>query len=348
MLLVRQRTEEEEFEPMNNKFFRIFFLMFGMIAFSFLTQVVQANNLQIENFSVVETDESNNTITFTADVSWENGWRTVNSYDSIWVFLKYSTDAGLTWNHASMASTGIDPLGFTVPLDFEVVVPADERGFFLQRTGLNSGNSSAEGIQFVWDYGQDGLSDEMAMAANTINKVFGIEMVYIPEGAFYAGDGASSSTYRFKEGSADDDPWYIQNESAISTTNTASNGFYYTSTGASGESSTGSVFLVPSSFPKGHQAFYLMKYELTEGQWVSFFNTLSESAKANRDLTSGVEGGKNSDGIVVRNTISWDSSVPASDATTTRPDRPVSFLSWPDFCAYADWSGITSIYRIRI
>ena len=178
------------------------------------------------------------------------------------------------------------------------------------------------------------------MAANTINKVFGVEMVYIPEGPFYAGDGNSTSTARFKEGSSDDDPWYIQAESAFSTTAGASNGFYYTSGGASGEEATGTVFLIPSSFPKGYKAFYLMKYELTEGQWVSFFNTLSTSAKTNRDITSAVEGGKSSDSVVTRNTVSWNSSLPTSDATTSRPDRPVSYISWPDFCAYIDWAGL--------
>ena len=332
---------------MKDNIMKKLFLVLWTVAFSLSAQVVWANHLTFDNFEVVSTDEASNTITFSADIHWDNSWRTVTNYDAVWVFLKYSTDAGLTWGHARMSSSGSNPAGFSAPADFEIVVPDDRMGFFLQRTDLNTGDASAQKVQFVWDYGQDGLTDAQAMAANTINRVFGVEMVYVPQGAFYAGDGASNSTYRFKEGNSDNDPWYIQNENAITTTNSASNGFYYTSTGASGEDATGSIFLLPSSYPKGYKGFYLMKYELTEGQWVSFFNTLSPAQKVNRDITSSVEGGKNSDGVVTRNTIAWDSSKPFSDATTQRPDRPVSYISWPDMCAYADWAGLRPITELE-
>ncbi len=90
-----------------------------------------------------------------------------------------------------------------------------------------------------------------------------------------------------------------------------------------------------------------MKYELTEGQWVAFFNTLSLSQKVNRDITSSVEGGKNSDLIVNRNTISWDDASATSLAETSRPDRPVSYVSWPDLLAYADWAGLRPITEME-
>lgn len=306
-----------------------------------------ANFLDIENFEVSDVNESSNTITFQADISWENSWRTTTNYDAVWIFLKYSTDGGMTWNHGSLSANGLNPNGFTAPINFEIVVPADETGFFLQRTDLSSGNVTAAGVKFVWDYGQDGLSDDTAMAANTINKVFGIEMVYVPEGSFFAGDGNSSSDYRFKQGSADDDPWYVQSENAITTTSTGSDGYYYQGSGAAGESSSGDVFVLSSSFPKGYNDMYVMKYELTEGQWVSFFNTLSSTEKVTRDITGSVEGGKNSDGVVDRNTIAWDTSIPQGEATTLRKDRPVSYISWPDLMAYADWAGLRPITELE-
>ena len=86
---------------------------------------------------------------------------------------------------------------------------------------------------------------------------------------------------------------------------------------------------------------------MTEGQWVSFFNTLSPAAKANRDITSASLGGKNSDGVVKRNTIAWDASKSTSNATTLRPSRPVSFVSWPDVAAYASWSGLRPITELE-
>ncbi|VAX34884.1 hypothetical protein MNBD_UNCLBAC01-1523 [hydrothermal vent metagenome] len=322
-----------------NKFLKIIL----MFSFLIISKDVFANNLSITNFAVYSTDIASNQITFTSDVSWNNAWRNTINYDAVWVFMKYSTDAGVTWKHASMSTSGTNPDGFNIPSNFEIIVPSDKKGFFLQKTDLNSGDVTSTGLRFIWDYGQDGLSDITAMAANTVNKIFGVEMVYIPQGAFYAGDGASSSGFRFKQGSADDDPWYIQNENAITTTSGAGDGYYYQNTGASGENATNSVFLIPSSFPKGYQASYVMKYELTEGQWVSFFNTLSSLAKSNRDITGVSQGAKNSDGIVNRNTVSWDSSNMFSDASSSRVDRPVSYISWPDLLAYADWAALRPI-----
>ncbi len=324
----------------------VFIFIYMVFCLIFIPRI-EANNLTISDFKVGSINTASNTISFSFDVSQENSWRNTTNYDAIWMFIKYSTDGGASWSHASMSGSGTTPTGFSAPSNFAIVVPSDEAGFFLQRTDLSSGNISAEDVTVVWDYAQDGLSDATAQAANTINKIFGIEMVYVQQGSFYAGDGSSSSDYRFKQGSADDEPWYIASENAITTTNTGSDGYYYQNTGASGENANGAVFIIPSSFPKGYQGFYLMKYELSEGQWISFFNTLSNAEKSSRDVTSSVEGGKNSDSVVSRNTVVWDSSNPISDATTTRPSRPVTYISWTDLLAYADWAGLRPMTELE-
>ncbi len=324
-----------------------FFASILFMSVLFAATQASANNLAIENFEIYSVNEAANTITYTCDLSWDNSWKNTTNYDAVWIFLKYSTDSGKTWKHASMSASGTNPSGFNVPYNFEVKVPSDEKGFFLQRTDLTTGSVSAEQVRFVWDYAQDGLTDGQAKAASTINEIFGIEMVYIPEGSFYLGDGASASEYRFVQGSADNDPWYINSENSITTTASASEGYYYQSSGTTGENAGGSVFIIPSSFPKGYNDFYLMKYELTEGQWVAFFNTLSVAEKANRDITSATEGGKNSDAVINRNTISWDSANPTTPAETTRPDRPISYISWTDLLAYADWAGLRPITEME-
>lgn len=326
-------------------FLKNFFVLVA-VAFSWVSPS-WANNLVINNFNLYAADTSNKKITFTADIAWENSWKSTTGQDAVWVFMKYSTDGGMTWGHASIGPSGTNPSGFNIPSNFEVIVPSDQRGFFIERTDLSSGNASAKKVRFIWNYGQDGLSDNVAMAANTINKIFGIEMVKIPEGAFFAGDGLSSSDAHFKQGASDNDPWYVQSENAITTTNAAADGYYYQGAGSSGENNSGDVFLLPASFPKGFQAFYQMKYELTEGQWVSFFNTLTPQQKATRDITASAMGGKNSDGIENRNTISWDSSNPYSKATTLRSSRAMTYLSWPDFLAYADWAALRPMTELE-
>jgi hypothetical protein len=322
------------------------FLLILVITLGFIS-LAYCNNLQLSNLNVVSTDTAAQTMTFSFDLNQENSWRTTNNYDAVWVFMKYSTDGGITWNHASMAGSGINPTGYAVPNHFQIDVASDQRGFFLHRSDFGSGTISPKSIQFVWDYKQDGLSTATAQAANTVHKIFGIEMVYIPTGAFYAGDGNSSADFHLKAGSSDNNPWYIQNENAITTTNTASAGNYYVGTGVTGESNSGDIFLIQASYPKGYNNFYLMKYELTEGQWASFFNTLSNAAKANRDITSGNLGGKNSQGMVNRNSIIWDAANPSSKAVSLRPGRPVSYVSWPDVAAYAAWAGLRPMTELE-
>ena len=320
------------------------------------SSVVWASNLQLSNLDEVAANTAGNTITFSFNMTQDNSWRNQTNYDAVWVFMKYSTDGGATWKHASMAGTGVNPVGFSIPAQFqsqfEMMVPADQKGFFIQRSGQASGSINLTGIQFVWNYGLDGLSADVAQAANTLHTIYGIEMVYIPQGAFYAGDGSSSSSteYAFTQGSGVNVPWYIQNENAIQTTGAASGSYYYQNTGAKGdEFSSGASFLIPASFPKGYGAFYLMKYQLTEGQWVSFFNTLPPTAKSYRDITSNNAkvGGKNSQSVVNRNTISWNASIPTSQATTLRPSRPISFVSWPDVAAYAEWAALRPITELE-
>jgi hypothetical protein len=315
-----------------------------------------ASNLQLSNLDEVSANTASGTITFSFNLTQDNSWRNGTSYDAVWVFMKYSTDGGATWHHASMAGTGINPSGFSIPTQFqdqfEIMVPSDQKGFFVQRSGQATGGIALTGVQFVWNYGLDGVSATVAQASNTLHTVYGIEMVYIPQGAYYAGDGSpnSSTEYTFSQGSASNSPWYIQNENAIQTTGAASGTYYYQNTGAKGdEFPSGASFLIPASFPKGFGAFYLMKYQLTEGQWVSFFNTLPATAKPYRDITSDNArvGGKNSQGVVNRNTITWNSAIPTSPAVTLRPARPVSFVSWPDVAAYAEWAALRPVTELE-
>ncbi|MBF0593836.1 MAG: SUMF1/EgtB/PvdO family nonheme iron enzyme [Candidatus Omnitrophica bacterium] len=300
-----------------------------------------ANNLILSSFDEVSTNVTGHLMTFTFNLKQENSWRNNVSHDAAWIFMKYSVDAGKTWHHASITSGGVSPAGF------ESYIPQDGKGFFFRRKDAGAGVIDVKGSTFVWNYGQDGLSDTTASAANTITRLFGLEMVYVPTGAFFAGDGASSSDYRFKKGSADDQPWYINSENAITTTNTSSGGFFYQGSGSSGENSTGDIFLLPNSFPKGYQAFYLMKFELTEGEWVAFFNTLSVAARINRDITSAVDGGKGTSDVTNRNTVSWDSIHPMVPAQTKRPARAMTYVSWPDAAAFADWAALRPMTELE-
>jgi formylglycine-generating enzyme required for sulfatase activity len=301
-------------------------------------RIAAANNVSINNVMLTEPSSVEKTLKIQFDVSWDNSWRNNTNHDALWVFAKYSKDSGATWAHVTLKNAGTNPQGFQQASGtaLDIVVPSDKKGAFLRRAASGSGTASATGMQLVWDWGTDVLAE----SDSVIVRVFAIEMVYIPSAPFSVGDKAVSVA-SLKQGVSDTDPWLVSSESQIDVTQILSNGFYYVSAGNSSEASTGSSFVIPSDFPKGYRAFYAMRYEISEGQWVDFFNTLTPAQKATRDITSNT--GKNSDDVVDRNTISWTSG----NATTSRPERACSYLSWMDMCAYADWAALRPMTELE-
>ena len=71
-----------------------------------------ASNLQLSNLDEVSANTAAGTMTFSFNLTQDNSWRNQTNYDAVWVFMKYSTDGGATWHHASMAGSGINPPGF--------------------------------------------------------------------------------------------------------------------------------------------------------------------------------------------------------------------------------------------
>src|ERR1700733_6462039 len=90
-------------------------IIFCLTAFS----SAWASNLQLSNLDEVSANTANGTITFSFNLTQENSWRTQTNYDAVWVFMKYSTDGGATWKHASMAGSGTNPAGFSIPAQFQ-------------------------------------------------------------------------------------------------------------------------------------------------------------------------------------------------------------------------------------
>ncbi len=303
-----------------------------------------ANNLNVANVAVSTQDTSADTLTLQFDISWDNSWYDSTNYDAAWVFIKYSTDGGSTWNHATLKTAGINPSGFSIGsgTGIDILVAVDQKGAFIQRNAEGSGTLSTTSINFVWDYAADGISDANANNNSTRFKIFGLEMVYIPQGGFYAGDTTNGTNGEFLWETSI--PGVINSETDImsfeSSAGTA-NAWYYTTDSGSDDVGSGTIFMVSSSFPKGYAAFYVMKYEITEGQWVAFFNTLTTVQKTTRDITSST--GKNSDAATNRNTLAWTSG----DATTTRTDRACSYLSWMDLAAFADWAALRPMTELE-
>ena len=323
------------------------------------------SNISISNQTLGALSSGSTTVSF--NITWTNSWRSTdsgapapNNWDAAWVFVKFRKNGG-DWAHASLNNTG-HSAGSGTAATIAVGYPDTSSAFniatnpgvgvFLYRSGDGVGTFSTTGTSLSWNYSQDGVTGSDSVEI----KVCAIEMVYTPAGSFFAGDNATS-TSSFKQGSSDTDPWYIGSEGAITTANAAGTGtglaetaaeYYYPGSTGGGDAA-GSVFTIPAAFPKGYQAHYMMKGEISQGQWVGFFNTLTATQKSTRDITI-IGNGKGTDNLIRRNNVSWssgDATLPDQGSGATYTAVAMNHINWPDLTAYLDWSGLRPMSELE-
>jgi len=293
-----------------------------------------ANNVTTSNLCITGQNSSDETAQISFDISWENSWNDEYNCDAVWVFAKYKLSGSSVWEHVMLKPSGTNPPGYirgsgTI---LDIIVPIDTNksyGCFITRSDSGTGSVSSTGVELVWDWGDDGNSLSASDIIDEL-RLYAIEMVYVPEGSFWVG-GVQCSDSRFNTeffyNSTTSELYHVSSNNAITS-------------GLSCRDNPPGI--IPESYPKGYNAFYIMKYEITQGQWVDFFNTLSSTQKSNRDITDST--GKNSDNELYGNTVSWTTG----DASAGNGQyRACNYLSWYDLCAYADWSGLRPISELE-
>ena len=286
---------------------------------------------------------SNNTLSFT--ISWLNSWNLAtapSNYDAVWIFVKRQscTNPSL-WSHAYLST---NPANFNAVLTaggtsiLQVDPVSDSAGVFvhLNTTGTYGiVNSHTITLQLT------GSTNPYIFTAPTDNfKVFGIEMVYVPQGSFYIGDGSSS--YAFTN---------MQITSSIQSAGIGVSANYI------GNAAYGCSASLPSSFPLGYNGFYCMKTEVCQGQITDFLNTLTYTQQQS---LVGNFSGLTEPGILnstfgntssYRNhiyvgTIGVYNSLPAiyiADSTSSTAYNPAiacNYLTWSDLTAYLAWAAL--------
>jgi formylglycine-generating enzyme required for sulfatase activity len=256
-----------------------------------------ANDIQFTSDPVLKTV---NTTAETADIefslSWENSWRnniagagyeTPYNYDAAWVFIKYSGADGI-WKHATLRAAG-----HSTPAEATFSIPSDRKGAFIYRAENGSGTNIWDNIVLRWDYGFDGFVD----FENIQIKLFAIEMVYIPQGSFFVGDnGATARVWRqfhkVLADATDDTPFEITSEDAITLGGTTEGNLGNHNNFSANPFETyvddfdnATTQTLPAAFPKGYNAFYIMKHEITQKQYVDFLNTLTRAQQNTRTYT---------------------------------------------------------------
>ena len=152
--------------------------------------MVCANNLEIENISMTDKDAGGNTYDIKFDISWDNSWYKGNTspdnYDAAWVFAKFSKYSGGSWSawaHCTLSSTDSDHAA-SAGSTTDTGLTTTGKGIFIYRDSPGGGSNNWDNAQMRWAHGTDGVGDN----ENVKIRVFGIEMVYLSQGTFYAGD----------------------------------------------------------------------------------------------------------------------------------------------------------------
>lgn len=306
-----------------------------ILIFLLIATTSMANNIEVSNISLTgqNTDDEYTLVQF--DLSWENSWRISSgpsNYDGAWVFIKFKENSG-NWEHGTINyvdGTAAND-GHTEAAGSTIQTTSDGVGVFVYRNADGNGDINFSQIQLRWNYGVDNVNDNSIVDV----QVFAIEMVYIPQGTYPLGSTSSGSEvdhfytntgiFGFRS------TYSVSSEAAI-TVSSAVGDLYYEVVAS--ENQGDQMGPIPADFPKGYDAFWCMKYEITEDQWICFFNSLTDTQKANHDVTDSDH--KNSDAVISRNTVAYTSG----NATTSAPARAINYLSYEDNAAYYDWTGL--------
>ena len=210
-----------------------------------------------------------------------------------WIFVKYSTQAGADGTWNHATLTG-----GSVGAGATLTAATDGKGVFLDHTAGSAYWTA--GVTVTWDTAADGLYDSTATV-----KVFTMSMVRVPTGSFIYNAGATSAgTYNQYGGGVQ-----------ATVANAAS-----LPAGA------------PAGWPNGYNSFYMGRYEVTQGQYADYLNTIeSATATAHHYAGGGVPG---------QNMIYYSTNPYGSRYLTSTPNAPKAVLPFSDAWAYLSWAAL--------
>jgi formylglycine-generating enzyme required for sulfatase activity len=345
----------------------LFLLLLSFCVFS----SAKANNINIQRVSLRDTNRVAKTVVIKINISWDNSWRDSINWDAAWLYFKFKkiNDSAWKWKHGNFSTTGNYPGVSNAPL--KIVVPPDTKGAFLYRSGNGEGNIKSDSVCFTWNYGNDGFINIDSVEL----RFFATEMVYVPEGNFSIGDGngKDKSTNSFQNKFAENNYVTIsKNWSPLVNTFVNNNTFgnddvtLYKDgiriSGTNGIDINNDKVADNANYPVGYKAFYSMKYEVTQGQYADFLNTLC-LRDSNISYYSDTNSLKRLNSKLklayqtldpyfswspvekFRHTIAFDSVY--NKYTVSRPDRALGTVYQDQVLAFCDWAGLRPMSELE-
>ncbi len=327
------------------------------------------------------------------DIGWTGSWRHDVNHDAAWIFFKYRVegDTEKTWRHVFLkadAGKVLNPSGYgqgaAAPLSFDwgctpkdgktftaagdtqfdFLVPDGADGFtgaFVRRADHGMGTASGAKLTVLWDLTKaEGVKPDTKVAI----KAYGIRMIYVAEGPYALGSGATESGafYTFQpekkrgaekerismggatmvihEEVAETDefpPYRVTSSNAVPTGRTPGRLW-----ARSAEPPDGGE--IPASFPNGYRAFYMMFCPMPQAVYASFLSSLppDQGEYHHEQGNHATEAG-------------WSGAIVKS----TDPENPYEFhhgrlkshctwwLKWDDATAFAAWSGLRPMTELE-
>lgn len=315
-----------------------------ILLFMLVNNFAFANNLNIGSTSF---NAANKTVSFT--ISWDNSWRVTtgpSNWDAVWVFIKRQACSSTNiWASALLSTTSADhttAIGSGTNL-LTVDATSDGMGVFIRRSALTTATGSIGIHTITLKLNASSTTNPTIITGDNDNfKVMGLEMVYVPQGSFYLGDGRATNSGNFSAGSVANTALLIdaaKQNAGLGIATVYTSNFIY-----------GAPSALPASFPIGYNGFYCMKYELGVSAYLDFINSLDYDQQAqklkkwsttafpnilNADIT---RGNANSIKVSVPGTFN---TIPATFVQSSISYyKPIHELNWQDLASYLDWSGL--------
>jgi len=295
----------------------------------FSTLSIQATDLEVSNVSL---NKDQGFVTF--DLKWSNSWKNSKNHDAAWVFVKFEIP-GQNPIHGRLTQDdhNLSVVRYSVKAGIEV--PEDRTGAFVKPISNYRGN-----VHWSMELHLD-PQVMSSLPANAQVKVYGFEMVYIPEGGFTLGDPdpkALNFSAVFKVGSdrSQKGLYKVDSEDQVIDVGTEEGNLFYD--GGRYPIYTGDrKGPIPASFPKGVNPYYMMKYEVTQGQYAHFLNSLAP------ELASRLSPHTTDKYYESRGSIKFENGSYVAGS----PNRPCNYITWDDGALFADWAGLRPMTELE-
>ncbi len=273
-------------------------------------------------------------------LSRTNAWLNERNHDGAWVFARIRP-AGATW----WSPVRIEAVRHSIRISWPhppaaLTVSEDRMGVFVAPGGGHRGP-----IRHAIDLTLDGeaFGTMLEDGVDVEVEVMAIEMVFVPEGSYWLGAADErglaefASFYEVVKGGRRVGAMHVESENPIEVNTDAGSLYYDHGEGSPARYQGDQLGPIPAEFPKGHAGFYIMKYEITQGEYATFLNHISPEESHFRAIHGGVEYAEHRGSI----------SLVGGKYVAAHPERPANYISWDDGCAFADWAGLRPMTELE-